>query len=248
MSKRILTIFPHPDDAETAAGGTLVTWARRGHHITLCILTDGDKGTADPSLAREDLIAQRRREQARAAARLAAELIYLDYEDGLVQPTIGLRRDLVRVMRQVRPQVVVANDPTVWFRLGAYINHPDHRATGQAVVEALYPAVKKAAIFPELMEEGLNPHVVEEVWLTPTDQPDHWVDVKEVFEEKMALICDHVSQFPPEQARVVFTQLARDAGVPRGLELAESFRTLRLTASTIKGLAERMQHHGDKVS
>ena len=241
MSKRILTIFPHPDDAETAAGGTLVTWARQGHQITLCLLTDGDKGTSDASLPRDHLIALRMGEQERAAARLNADVIYLGYEDGLIQPTIDLRRDLVRVMRRVRPHVVVANDPTVWFRLGAYINHPDHRATGQAVVEALYPAVKKAQIFPELLQEGLEPHVVDEVWLTPTDHPDQWVDVTDVFEEKMALICDHASQFPPEAARIVFTRLARDAGAGRGMNLAESFRTLRLTASTIQGLAGRMR-------
>lgn len=241
MSKRILTIFPHPDDAETAAGGTLTIWARQGHRITLCVLTEGDKGTADPTLPAEELVRRRRREQARAADRLNAEVIYLDFEDGLVQPTLELRRELVRVMRQVRPHVVVANDPTVWFRLGAYINHPDHRATGQAVVEALYPAVKKASIFPELAAAGFEPHVVEEVWLTPTDHPDHWVDVTSVFGEKLTLILEHASQFPPEAARTVFTALARQAGAPRGMDLAESFRTLRLTASTIQGLAGRMR-------
>jgi len=191
MSKRILTIFPHPDDAETAAGGTLLRWARQGHQLTLCILTDGDKGTADPTMSREALVQQRRQEQARAADLLGAELVFLGLEDGLVQPTLELRREMVRVMRTVRPHVVVANDPTVWFRFGAYINHPDHRATGQAVVEALYPAVKKPGIFPELMAEGVLPHVVEEVWLTPTEQPDHWEDISDVFEEKMALILTH---------------------------------------------------------
>jgi LmbE family N-acetylglucosaminyl deacetylase len=239
MSKRILTIFPHPDDAETAAGGTLLRWARQGHQLTLCILTDGDKGTADPTMSREALVQQRRQEQARAADLLGAELVFLGLEDGLVQPTLELRREMVRVMRTVRPHVVVANDPTVWFRFGAYINHPDHRATGQAVVEALYPAVKKPGIFPELMAEGVLPHVVEEVWLTPTEQPDHWEDISDVFEEKMALILTHASQFPPEPTRRVFSRMAQLCGEPRGLPLAESFRTLRLTASTIQGLAGR---------
>jgi LmbE family N-acetylglucosaminyl deacetylase len=237
MTKRILTVFAHPDDAETMAGGTLLKWAREGHAITMCLITDGDKGTSDPNDTREAVIARRRAEQDRAAARLNATVITLGYEDGVLQPTIGLRRDLVRVMREVRPQVVVANDPTVWFRHGQYINHPDHRAAGQAAIEALYPAVKKPGIFPELLAQGYQPHVVEEVWLGPTDQPDVWVDISDVFEEKIALICDHASQFPPEATRTAFARIAREAGEPRGLVLAESFRTVRLAASTVRAIA-----------
>lgn len=237
MTKRVLTIFAHPDDAETMAGGTLLKWAREGHAITMCLITDGDKGTSDPDDTREAVIARRRAEQERAAARLKATVVTLGYEDGVLQPTLGLRRDLVRVMRQVRPHVVVANDPTVWFRHGQYINHPDHRAAGQAAIEALYPAVKKASIFPELLAEGHQPHVVEEVWLGPTDAPDTWVDITDVFDDKIALICDHASQFPPEPTRAAFARIAREAGEPRGLELAESFRTVRLAASTVRAIA-----------
>lgn len=237
MKKQVLTVFAHPDDAETMAGGTLLKWAREGHAITMCLITDGDKGTSDPNDAREAVVARRRTEQERAATRLNATVITLGYEDGVLQPTLGLRRDLVRVMRRVRPHVVVANDPTVWFRHGQYINHPDHRAAGQAAIEALYPAVKKASIFPELLAEGHQPHVVEEVWLGPTDEPDTWVDITDVFDEKIALICEHASQFPPEPTRAAFARIAREAGQERGIQLAESFRTLRLAASTVRAIA-----------
>lgn len=237
MKKRILTLYAHPDDAETMAGGTLLKWAAEGHAITLCLITDGDKGTADPDDRPEAVIARRRAEQERAAARLGAEVIALGYEDGTLQPTLELRRDLVRVMRRVRPDVVVAGDPTVWFRHGTYINHPDHRAAAQAAVEALYPAVKKASIFPELIGEGLEPHVVGEVWLGPTDEPDTFVDISGVFDEKVALICEHASQFRPEPARAAFERIARDAGEAGGLALAESFRTPRLRANTVLALA-----------
>ncbi len=237
MTKRILTLYAHPDDAETMAGGTLLKWAREGHEITLCLITDGDKGTADPADTAAAVVARRRAEQARAAARLGADVVTLGYEDGVLQPTLDLRRDLVRVMRRVRPHIVVAGDPTVWFRHGTYINHPDHRAAAQAAVEALYPAVKKHAIFPELLAEGLQPHVVEEVWLGPTDAADAWVDISDVFEEKLALICDHTSQFPPEPTRAAFTRMAREVGHERGMALAESFRTLRLSRSTVRSLA-----------
>jgi LmbE family N-acetylglucosaminyl deacetylase len=237
MKKRILTVFAHPDDAETMAGGTLLKWAREGHAITMCLITDGDKGTSDPDDTRDAVIARRRAEQERAAARLNATVITLGYEDGVLQPTLGLRRDLVRVMRQVRPHVVVANDPTVWFRHRQYINHPDHRAAGQAAIEALYPAVKKPGIFPELLAEGHQPHVVEEVWLGPTDEPDTWIDIADVFDEKIALICDHASQFPPAATRAAFARIAREAGQDRGIQLAESFRTVRLAASTVRAIA-----------
>lgn len=237
MKKRILTIFAHPDDAETMAGGSLLKWAAEGHQITLCLITDGQAGTADPGDAPADVTARRAVEQARAAARLGAKVVRLGYQDGLLQATLELRRDLVRVIRQVRPQLVVANDPTMWFRHGVYINHPDHRAAGQAAVEALYPAVKKASIFPELLAEGMHPHVVEEVWLGPTDEPDTWVDISEVMNEKIALICDHASQFNEEHARRAFTRIAAEVGAPRGLAAAEGFRTLRLASSTVQALA-----------
>jgi LmbE family N-acetylglucosaminyl deacetylase len=237
MVKRVLTIFAHPDDAETMAGGTLLKWAKEGHAITMCLITEGDKGTSDPDDVPQAVVERRRAEQQRAAARLNATVITLGYEDGVLQPTLDLRRDLVRVMRRVRPDVVVANDPTVWFRHGQYINHPDHRAAGQAAIEALYPAVKKASIFPELLAEGHQPHVVEEVWLGPTDEPDIFVDISDVFDEKIALICDHASQFPPEATRAAFARIAREAGAPRGLQLAESFRTVRLSHNTVRALA-----------
>ena len=237
MSRRLLTVFAHPDDAETAAGGSLLTWAAEGWELTLCVITDGDKGTNDPDDDSAAVIGRRRIEQSDAAARLGAAVIYLGYEDGSLQPTLELRRDLVRIMRQVRPQRVVANDPTVWFRHGLYINHPDHRAAGQALVEAVYPAVKKVGIFPELLAEGLQPHVVEEVWLTPTDEPDTWIDIAPVLDAKLSLICAHASQFSADSTRKAFTRIAAATGKSRGLAAAEAYRTLRLAANTVRALA-----------
>ena len=239
MKKSILTIFAHPDDAETMAGGPLLKWAKEGNPIVMCLITDGDKGTSDPDDTPERVVERRRAEQDRAAARLGARVVRLGYEDGLLQPTLALRRDLVRVMRQIRPDIVVANDPTVWFRHRQYINHPDHRAAGQAVVEAIYPAVKKPGIFPELLAEGHQPHVVEEVWLGPTAEADTWIDISDVFDEKISLICEHASQFPPDATRTAFARIAREAGHERGLELAESFRTVRLAANTVRAIAAR---------
>jgi LmbE family N-acetylglucosaminyl deacetylase len=238
MTRHILTIFAHPDDAETAAGGTLLKWASEGARLTLCLLTPGDKGTNDPHDTREAVVERRRGEQARAAARLGADVVTLGFEDAMLQPSLELRREIVRVVRAVRPDVVVANDPTTWFRHGIYINHPDHRIAGQGVVEALYPAVKKPGIFPELLAEGLQPHVVAEVWLALTDEPDTWVDIAPFLDAKIDLICEHASQFPRGYTDRAFRRFAGENGGPRGLAAAESFRVLRLAASTVKALAE----------
>jgi LmbE family N-acetylglucosaminyl deacetylase len=239
MRRTVLTIFAHPDDAETSAGGTLLTWAAEGAVITLCLITDGDKGTSDPTDTRQNVIARRRHEQDRAAARLGAEQIWLGYEDGMLQPTLDLRRDLVRVIRRVRPDTIVTNDPTVFFRHDVYINHPDHRAAGQAVLEAIYPAVKKPLTFPELLAEGLEPHVVSEIWVALTDNPNTWVDISAVLDDKIALICEHASQFPTSPTRAAFTRLAREGGASRGMAAAEAFRVVRQVRQTVVGLANR---------
>lgn len=245
MEMRILTVFAHPDDAEALAGGTLLTLANQGAKVFLGIVTDGDKGTHDDADQKEAVVARRRKEQAQAAAMLGAEVLWLGYEDGMVQPTLELRKEVVRVMRKVRPHIVLTHDPTVWFRHGAYINHPDHRAVGQAVVEACYPAVKKAAVFPELAAAGFAPHVPEELWLAGTDQPNRWVDIASLFEQKMALLACHASQFPMENARVVFRRLAEEAGRPRGFEAAESFRVIRLGPRTVDLLAAHFASPGE---
>ena len=239
MRRTVLTIFAHPDDAETSAGGTLLTWAAEGAALTLCLITDGDKGTSDPKDTREDVITRRRREQDVAAARLAAEQIWLGYEDGMLQPTLELRRDLVRVIRRVRPDTVVTHDPTVFFRHDVYINHPDHRAAGQAVIEAIYPAAKKPLAFPGLLAEGLEPHVVSEIWLALSDEPNTWVDISGVLDEKIRLICEHASQFPPAPTRTAFTRLAREAGTARGMAAAETFHVVRQVRQTVVALADR---------
>lgn len=239
MKRHVLTLFAHPDDAETSAGGALLTWVRAGTRVTLCNITDGDKGTSDPNDTREAVIARRRLEQGTAARRLGAEVMWLGHEDGMLQPSLALRRDIVRVIRTVRPDVIVANDPTVWFRHGVYINHPDHRIAGQAVLEAIYPAIKKPLTFPELLAEGLEPHVVSEIWLALTDQPSTYVDITDVLEEKLAMICDHASQFPPEPTRIAFTRFAEEAGREGGVPFAEGFRVIYQARQTVQAFADR---------
>ena len=238
MAKRLLTIFAHPDDAECVAGGSLLKWRDEGWEITLGIVTDGDKGSNDPDEPPAEVMRKRRIEQARAAEMLGARVVYLGFEDGYLQPTLDLRREIVRLTRQVRPQRVVPTDPSVWFRRDVYVNHPDHRAAGQAALEALYPAVKKPHTFPELLAGGLRPHVVDEIWLGPAERPNRWIDIAEVLERKIDLICCHASQFPRELAAPAFTAFARESGEGQGLAAAEAFHVVHLVRQTIRIMAE----------
>lgn len=193
---RVLVVLAHPDDPEFFCGGTIARWAASGREITYCLLTRGDKGSDDESLSTQELAEVRETEQ-RAAAKVLGvhEVKFLNELDGDVLPTLELRRDIVRVIRQVRPQVVITCDPTNFFPSHYYINHADHRAAGQATLEAVYPAARSALYFPELsQQEGLEPHKVLEVYVSGTLHPNITVDITEFFNQKVAALSEHRSQ------------------------------------------------------
>ncbi len=194
IPKRILVILAHPDDPEFFCGATLARWSRAGHHIEYCLLTCGDKGyndTTTPELISTDaLCAERHREQQAAAAVIGAEAIhFLDRPDGYLVADLDLRRDIVRLIRKMKPDVLVTCDPQALFTTVG-INHPDHRAAGQAVLDAVFPAAGNAAYFPELQTEGYAPHMPQEVWCALTNQPTVVLDVTATWPIKLdALLC-----------------------------------------------------------
>ncbi|OGO75067.1 MAG: hypothetical protein A3K41_02790 [Chloroflexi bacterium RIFOXYD12_FULL_57_15] len=196
-SQHILVILAHPDDPEFFCGGTLARWARAGHKITYCLLTCGDKGFNDSTtkdMTPAELCALRRVEQ-RAAADVigAAAVHFLDGEDGCLVPDLSLRREVVRAIRRERPDILVTCDPQNLF--AAYgLNHPDHRAAGQAVLDAVFPAANNKAYFPELLAEGLEPHMPREVWCSLTSQPNTVLDVTGTWDVKLAALLHHKSQ------------------------------------------------------
>jgi LmbE family N-acetylglucosaminyl deacetylase len=195
--QHILVILAHPDDPEFFCGGTLARWARAGHKITYCLLTCGDKGFNDSTtkvMTPTDLCALRYVEQ-RAAADVigAAAVHFLDREDGYLVPDLSLRRDIVRVIRREKPGILVTCDPQNLFA-GYGLNHPDHRAAGQAALDALFPAANNKAYFPELLAEGLEPHMPREVWCSLTSQPNTVMDVTDTWEIKLAALLNHKSQ------------------------------------------------------
>ena len=194
--QQILVILAHPDDPEFFCGGTLARWAQAGHEIKYVLLTCGDKGRNPHNhhTADEELCAQRHIEQRAAADVLGVGAIqFMGLPDGYLIPSLELRRDIVRVIRQLKPDVLVTCDPQNLFAVYG-INHPDHRATGQVVLDAVFPAAGNDLFFPELLTEGLAPHTPKEVWVSLTNQPNISIDITEHFETKIRAIWQHQSQ------------------------------------------------------
>ena len=172
----------------------MAAWTAAGVQVTYCVVTDGDAGGFDPAVSRSEIPAIRRAEQAAAAAEVGVkDLIWLGYPDGRVQASLELRRDLARVIRLIRPQRVVCPSPDrMWDRI--FASHPDHLAAGEATVCAVYPDARNPFAFPELADEGLEPHTVAEVWLMATSDVNVYVDVTDTFDAKLAALRAHVSQ------------------------------------------------------
>ena len=201
-SQRILVVLAHPDDPEFFCGASLTRWAQAGHKIVYWLLTCGDKGTPDRAISSEMLCGIRHNEQRAAASVLGVEKVnFLNYPDGYLIPDLNLRRDITRIIRQERPDVLVTCDPTTLYVGDNRLNHPDHRAAGQAALDAVYPAARDHLNFVELwLNEQLEPHIVREVWVCGTLQPNVTLDVTEFWETKIRALFEHKSQIGEPQA------------------------------------------------
>lgn len=228
---RVLVVVAHPDDVDFGAAGTVATWVDSGIDVTYCIVTDGDAGGFDLSVSRPQMAEIRRREQRAAAAVLGVtDVTFLGYPDGRLVASLDLRRDISRVIRQVRPQRVLCPSPErVLDRL--FASHPDHLAAGEATLCAVYPDSRNPFAHPELLDAGFEPHVVAETWLMAGGDPSVFVDVTDAFDRKWEALGCHRSQLPdPEGTRTGVRQwmegTARAGGMPEG-RLAEAFRLVR---------------------
>lgn len=227
--ERAMVIVAHTDDAEFLAAGNVLQWTRAGTRVVYVIVTNGDKGSDDPAMTGEQLARIRQEEQRRAAASLGvSEVLFLGYEDGVLEATIGLRRDLARVIRAHRPEIVVSFDPTTRFITDNYPNHPDHRAAADAAVDAVFPSARDRLTFPELLAEGLEPHKVEELWLGASHSTNHWVDIEGVLQEKIAALRCHESQLADLPLEEFIPEMARAQAQGSPHTFAESFRRIVL--------------------
>ena len=195
LPRRVLAIMPHPDDAEYYCGGTLAWWAEQEVEVFIAVVTDGGKGSRDPEMTIERLVDIRQHEQRAAAALLGAkEVSFLGFPDGELLPTLELWRALVRLIRRVRPDAVMCPDPDPRF-YGHNLNHPDHRAIGEATLTVLKAAIGNHLYYPELRAEGLEPHRVQTLYLAGPVNPNFEVDITSTLAIKIAALLEHHSQY-----------------------------------------------------
>lgn len=220
----VLGIGAHPDDLEFYSGGSLAKWAAAGAEVYYLLLTGGGKGTEDPSVKSEELVRARQQEQRAASSIIGAqEVFFTDFEDGALENNYDTRREIVRYIRQLKPDVVVAWDPAFLYSPAqGMINHPDHRTAGQASLDALYPLARDPLSFPELLAEGLKPHNVSTVLLQTGNTPNYWIDISDQLEIKLQALDAHVSQIKPATKKLI-QDWAHQAGEVINVSAAESF-------------------------
>ncbi len=220
-----MVIVAHPDDAEFTVAGTVAAWTTAGCRVTYTLCTDGNAGSHEPGMTPARLAEIRRAEQRAACATLGVtDVVFLGYDDGLLELTLQLRRDLVRVIRQHRPEVIVTGDPTELFSGDAYINHPDHRAASQAALDAAAPACAMPLVWPE----AGAPHRVRQVYVHGNEKPNVWVDISQTIDRKIAALRKHASQLGDWDPTEMIRGWAAETGQEKGLPYAESFRVITL--------------------
>jgi len=218
-----LAVYAHPDDPDVSCGGTLARWASAGSEVHVCLCCDGDKGSLDPAASREDLVRQRHQEVEAASALLGIRTYHwLGYADGEIDNTAELRGRLVALVRQLRPDAVLAPDPTAVYFGSSYVNHRDHRVVGWAMLDAVAPSAANPRYFAGMG----SAHQVPVLYLSGTLEPDAWIDITSTIDTKAASLACHVSQVGEdgEWLRGVVRQRAEEAGRQAGVPYAEAFR------------------------
>jgi LmbE family N-acetylglucosaminyl deacetylase len=222
-----LVVTAHPDDAEFAVAGSVARWTRQGNEVAYVICTNGDKGTSDRSIAPEELAVIRKKEQLDAATVLGVrEVEWLGFPDQGLEDNTELRKMVVRMIRKYKPKVVVTSDP---YR--RYLWHRDHRIIGQVVVDAVFPYARDHLAYPDLLEEGFEPHKVEELLFWAAEDLNHRIDITETFDVKMAALRCHKSQVghrTTEELEDVMKKRYRDFAKDEPFELAEAFHRIKI--------------------
>ncbi len=222
----VLVVTPHPDDAESQAGGTIARWAGEGRKVVLVVCTNGDKGTGDRSIAPEELVKTREKEQLESAKVLGlADVVFLRQPDQGLEDTSEFREKIVRQVRLHKPQTLVTVDPN-----RSYLRHRDHYFAGRVALDAVFPYARDHLAYPEHLAEGLEPHNVTEVYLWGAEEPDTFVDVTDTFDVKFRALHCHASQVGPpteEREQRMRARLA-EAGEKIGAELAERFKRIEI--------------------
>jgi LmbE family N-acetylglucosaminyl deacetylase len=226
-----LVVMAHPDDMEFSCAGTVARWAQAGSRVIYVLCTSGEVGIADPDMTVEKAAVIREDEQ-REAARITGvhEVVFLREPDGMLQPTLELRKKLVREIRRFQPEVVVCGDPTVIFSGETYINHPDHRAAATAALDATFPAAGQPNLFQELEAEGLHAHKPRKVYVTGWNQSDLYVNIEETIDIKVAALRAHKSQMQDWDPEPRIKEWASERAKGKEMGYAETFRVITLVS------------------
>ncbi len=223
----VLVVTPHPDDAESGAGGTLARFAAQGSKVVIVVCTNGDKGSSDHEMSAKDLAALREREQLESAKVLGVDHVsFLRFPDQTLEDSSDFRERVVREIRTHKPDIVFTMDPN-----RNYLSHRDHRMAGRVTLDAVFPFARDHLSYPEHLEQGLHPHKVREVYLWGSDQPDTFLDVTDTFEIKMQALFCHRSQVGDRaegDREGRWRQRFAEAGKRAGVELAESFKRIEM--------------------
>ncbi|MBI2758485.1 MAG: PIG-L family deacetylase [Chloroflexi bacterium] len=232
VPKRAMSIQAHPDDQDFTVAGTLAKWAKAGCDIVSVLITSGDSGSnsIEHDVDYKPKLAQLREDEQLAANKVLGikQTVFLRFPDGELVATLGLRKDLTRLIRQHKPDVVITGDPSGWFYGNEYINHPDHRAAAEAATYAVFPSAGTRLIFPELLSAGYEPHNVKRLYIHGNEKPDTWVDIGETIDIKIEALKKHVSQGDTHDVDQWMRDWARESGKEKGIEFSESYRVMIL--------------------
>ncbi len=228
--ERVLVVAAHPDDIEFGGAGTVARWVSEGARAQYLLVTRGEKGSDDPAADVTDLARRREQEQRAAASEIGViDVEFLDEPDGQVEPTLVLRERLTRAIREFRPTVVMTHDPTVLFVNNEWVNHPDHRAVGQATVDAVFPTARDPLNFPDQVAQGLAAWKVAEMYLWSTNEANQLVDIGSSLDAKLAALERHASQFRSfDEIAAWVRRRSEDLGERAGYRAAEGFRRVIL--------------------
>jgi LmbE family N-acetylglucosaminyl deacetylase len=232
IPKRVMSIHAHPDDQEFTVAGTLAKWSKTGCDVISVVITSGDAGSNDPShdTAYKPVLASLREGEQNAANEILGikQTIYMHYPDGELEPTIALRKELTKLIRTHKPDVVVTGDPQAVFYGNGYINHPDHRAAAQAATYAVFPSAGSRLLFADLLKEGYEPHNVKRLYLHGPEKPDTWVDISEMIDVKIAALKKHASQLGDWDPEKMIREWAEGEGKEKEMAYAESYKVMVL--------------------
>lgn len=235
IPRRAMSIYAHPDDQEFSIGGTLAKWSRAGSEIISVVITSGDSGSNDPSKDgshKRELAELREKEQLAANAVLGVkETVFMRYADGELEPTVALRKDLTRLIRQFKPDTVLTGNPEAWFYGDEYVNHPDHRAAAQAACAAVFPSAGTRLMFTDLLAAGYEPHEVRRLYIHGTDKVNAWVDITETLDLKIQALQQHASQIDPNEVEKWMREWAEEEAKGQEMKYAEAYKVMILSRS-----------------